>query len=55
MSVEKKIPKIEIKIASPERIRELSSGGEVKKYETYDSNRMPIDDGLFDYKIFCNQ
>lgn len=47
MSVEKKIPKIEIKIASPERIRELS-GGEVKKYETYDSNRMPIDDGLFD-------
>ena len=54
MSVEKKIPKIEIKIASPERIRELS-GGEVKKYETYDSNRMPIDDGLFDYKIFCNQ
>lgn len=55
MSVEKKIPKIEIKIASPERIRELSSGGDVKKYETYDSNRMPVDDGLFDYKIFCNQ
>lgn len=55
MSVEEKNPKLEIKIASPEKIRELSSGGEVKKYETYDSNRMPIDDGLFDYKIFCNQ
>lgn len=54
MSVEKKIPRIEIKIASPERIRELSVG-EVKKYETYDSNRTSISDGLFDYKIFCNQ
>lgn len=35
MSVEKKIPRIEIKIASPERIRELS-GGEVKNYKTYE-------------------
>ena len=54
MSVEEKIPRIEIKIASPEKIRELS-GGEVKKFETYDSNRLPISDGLFDYKIFCYQ
>lgn len=35
MSVEEKIPRIEIKIASPEKIRELS-GGEVKKYGTYE-------------------
>ena len=33
MSVEEKNPRIEIKIASPERIRELS-GGEVKNYKT---------------------
>ena len=54
MSVEEKNPKLEIKIASPEKIRELSSEA-VKKFETYDSNRLPISDGLFDYKIFCYQ
>ena len=78
MSVEKKIPKIEIKIASPERIRELS-GGEVKDYKTYElivsrktnklteevkysylhnsdskGNRIPVEGGLFDPKIFRN-
>ena len=78
MSIEKKIPKIEIKIASPERIRELS-GGEVKDYKTYElivsrktnklteevkysylynsdskGNRIPVEGGLFDPKIFRN-
>ena len=35
MSVEEKNPRLEIKIASPEKILELS-GGEVKKYGTYE-------------------
>ncbi len=78
MSVEEKNPRIEIKIASPERIRELS-GGEVKNYKTYElivsrktneltekvkysylynsdakGNRVPVEGGLFDPKIFRN-
>ena len=78
MSVEEKIPRIEIKIASPEKICELS-GGKVEKYGTYElkitskknklteevkysylhnsdskGNRIPVEGGLFDPKIFRN-
>ena len=41
----------DMKIASPEKIRELS-GGEVKKTNSYELNRIPVSNGLFDNKIF---
>ena len=56
MIAAEKIHKIEIKIASPDIIRELS-GGEVLNYKTYtlDSSgkqTIPAEVGLFDPKIF---
>lgn len=58
MSVEEKNPRLEIKIASPNKIRELS-GGEGHNYKTYqlDSSgkyTIPVECGLFDINIFRN-
>ena len=58
MSVEEKNPRLEIKIASPNKIRELF-GGEVHNYKTYqlDSSgkyTIPVEGGLFDINIFRN-